>query len=317
MEENEVLHPDEPSLPLPLPRLPEPPVSQVLLMQIGLMILCSGAGMLLYMLICKLGGLDYQLSITPDATPAERWQVRLQLGLGHLFGFLISGALTVWIFYRGITQHAIGWQDYLQCRKWPAWSTLSLGILLMLVSVPLVLYSLNVNQQLPLPELFKNAEDQAEAALKGLLQMDSFWELAANLTLIALLPALGEELVFRGVVQQQLMRRISNPWMALLLASVIFSAAHMQFEGFIPRMLLGFILGWLYWQTKNLWVPVLGHFFNNGLQVMGQYLYKQDLSTVDLEKDIQVPWQFAAISLFMMWAVVRLIQQNLAKTLEK
>ncbi|MCC7466499.1 MAG: CPBP family intramembrane metalloprotease, partial [Saprospiraceae bacterium] len=280
----------------------------------GLMILCSGAGMLLYLLICKLAGWDAELSIGPNSPLHERWQVRLQLGLGHLFGFLISGALTVWIFYRGITQHTISWPDYLHCRRWPAWSTLGLGLLLMLVSIPLVLYSLNVNQQLPLPELFKSAEDQAEAALKGLLQMDSFWELAANLTLIALLPGLGEELVFRGVVQQQLMRRISNPWMALLLASVIFSAAHMQFEGFIPRMLLGFILGWLYWQTKNLWVPVLCHFFNNGMQVMGQYLYKQDLSTVDLEKDIQVPWQFAAMSLFMVWAVVRLIRQNTAST---
>jgi hypothetical protein len=143
--------------------------------------------------------------------------------------------------------------------------------------------------------------------------MENMWELLANLTLIAILPAIGEELVFRGVIQQQLMRRIQNPWMTILLASVIFSAAHMQFEGFIPRMLLGFILGWLYWKTQNFWVPVLCHFFNNGLQVIGQYLYKQDLSTVDLEKDIQVPWQFAAISLFMIWAVVRLIQQNLSK----
>jgi membrane protease YdiL (CAAX protease family) len=296
-----------------LPRLPEPPVRQVLMAQIGLMVFCAGVGMLLYLLICKLTGWDPQLAINETSPAPERWQVRLQLGMAHFFGFFMAGAITVWIFYRGITQQQVSWQDYLQSRETPRWTTLSLSLLLMLVSLPLVLYSLYLNQQLPLPELFKSAEDQAETALKGLLQMENMWELLANLTLIAILPAIGEELVFRGVIQQQLMRRIQNPWMTILLASVIFSAAHMQFEGFIPRMLLGFILGWLYWKTQNFWVPVLCHFFNNGLQVIGQYLYKQDLSTVDLEKDIQVPWQFAAISLFMIWAVVRLIQQNLSK----
>lgn len=177
----------------------------------------------------------------------------------------------------------------------------------MAVSMPLVLYVLNFNQQLPLPELFKSAGEQAEEALKGLLHMDNVAELLANITIVALLPALGEELVFRGVVQQQLMRRISNPWLAILIASAIFSAAHFQFDGFLPRMMLGYLLGWLYWQTRNFWVPVVGHFFNNGMQVLGQYLYGKEISSVDLEKDIQVPWEFAAISAFMIWVVVRLM----------
>jgi membrane protease YdiL (CAAX protease family) len=107
------------------------------------------------------------------------------------------------------------------------------------------------------------------------------------------------------------MRRIANPWVAMLVSSVVFSAAHFQFEGFLPRMLLGFLLGWLYWKTRNFWVPVAGHFFNNGMQVIGQYLFRKDLSTVDLEKDIQVPWEFAAISIFMVWAVTRLIGQTI------
>jgi membrane protease YdiL (CAAX protease family) len=133
------------------------------------------------------------------------------MGLGHFFMFLVSGALTVWIFYRGITQTQTSWPDYLQTRQWPRLTTLLLGILLMAASMPLVLYSLNINQQIPLPEFFKTAELQAAETLKGLLQMEHAGELLANLVIIALLPALGEELVFRGVVQQQLMRRIANP----------------------------------------------------------------------------------------------------------
>jgi membrane protease YdiL (CAAX protease family) len=307
MQENELL--DEHDFLPVAPSLPEPRVRLVLLTQIGLMVFCSGIGVMLYYLICLIAGWDTSAALSADSSAAERWQVRLQLGLTHLFGFLVAGGVTVWIFYRGITQTQISWPDYLQSRRMPRFTELSLGILLMAVSMPLVLYSLTLNQQLPLPEFFKVAGEQAEEALKGLLHMDNWAELLVNLVLIALLPALGEELVFRGVVQQQLMRRIANPWVAMLISAAIFSAAHFQFDGFLPRMLLGFLLGWLYWRTRNFWVPVVGHFFNNGLQVVGQYLYGKEISSIDLEKDVQVPWEFAAISVFMTWAVMRLIGQ--------
>ena len=308
MEENDRLN--EQDFPAIAPGLPEPKVRMVLLAQIGLMIFCSGIGMLLYLFICTIAGWDASLALHANSPIAERWQVRLQLGLTHLFGFLVAGGATVWIFYRGITQTATSWPDYLQTRRWPGWTPVLLGILLMAVSLPLVLYSLTINQQLPLPEFFKEASAQAEEALRGLLQMENGAELLANLVIVALLPALGEELVFRGVIQQQLMRRIANPWTAILVSAVVFSAAHFQFDGFLPRILLGFLLGWLYWKTRSFWVPVAGHFFNNGIQVLGQYLYGKEMSAIDLEKDIQVPWEFAAISAFMVWAVMRLIGQT-------
>ena len=230
MQENELL--DEHDFLPVAPSLPEPRVGLVLLTQIGLMIFCSGIGVMLYYLICLLAGWDTATALNADSSAAERWQVRLQLGLTHLFGFLVAGGVTVWIFYRGITQTQISWPDYLQSRRVPRFTELSLGILLMAVSMPLVLYSLTLNQQLPLPEMFKVAGEQAEEALKGLLHMDNWSELLVNMVLIALLPALGEELVFRGVVQQQLMRRIANPWVAMLISAAIFSAAHFQFDGF-------------------------------------------------------------------------------------
>jgi uncharacterized protein len=307
MQENELL--DEHDFPPATPALPEPRVRLVLLSQIMLMVLCSGVGVMLYYLICMIAGWDPAVALNADSEAAARWQVRLQLGLTHFFGFLMAGGVTIWIFYRGITQTQTSWPDYLRSRRWPRATELLLGVLLMAVSMPLVLYSLTINQQLPLPEFFKIAGEQSEAALKGLLHMDNWAELLVNVVLIALLPALGEELVFRGIVQQQLMRRIANPWVAILVSAAVFSAAHFQFDGFLPRMLLGFLLGWLYWKTRNFWVPVVGHFFNNGLQVVGQYLYGKEISSIDLEKDIQVPWEFAAISAFMVWAVMRLIRQ--------
>lgn len=291
----------------PAPRLPAPRVRMVLLTQFVLFLVSLS----IYQMIAFAAGWDQLAPITADATSAERWQTRIQLGLGHLFGFGISGFLTVWLFYRRITGDGPDWRDYLGVRRLPALRMAGLTVLLMAVSLPLVLFALNINQLVPLPEMLRLAEDQTTDAIRGLLNMEHAGELMANLVIIALLPAIGEELVFRGVVQQQLMRRIANPWVALLLSAAVFSFVHFQFEGFLPRMLLGLILGWLYWRTQNFWVPALAHFFNNALQVVGQYLYGKEVSAVDLEEDIQVPWFAAVISLFMILVTMRLIQQSL------
>ena len=193
MQENDLL--DEQDLPVAAPVLPEPKVRMVLMAQIGLMIFYSGVGVLVYFFMCAILGLDNSVALTADSPPPVRWQVRMQLGLAHFFGFLVAGFTTVWVFYRGITQTRMSWPDYLQTRRWPRFTELFLGILLMAVSLPLVLYALNINQQLPLPEFFKMAGEQAEQALKGLLKMDNVAELVINIFIIALLPALGEELV--------------------------------------------------------------------------------------------------------------------------
>ena len=310
MTENEpIIEQDYASIP---PPVPQPAIWMVLFTQLGLFLLGGGLSVLIYFALCACLGWDANLVLEAKSPLDERIQVRIQLAMGHFFGFLVSGALTVWLFYRGITQQQTSWPDYLKCRQWPKLSILFMGLLLMLASIPMVLYSMNINQLIPLPESFRIAESQTTEVLKGLLQMDSGWEFVGNLLLIAGLPALGEELVFRGVVQQQMLRLIAQPVVAILVSAMIFSAAHFQFEGFLPRVLLGFLLGWLYWQTGNFWIPVAGHFFNNAIQVLGQYLFRNDVSAIDLEKDIQVPWQFALISLFMALAVMRLIRQMTA-----
>ncbi|MCB9334030.1 MAG: CPBP family intramembrane metalloprotease [Lewinellaceae bacterium] len=239
-------------------------------------------------------------ALAADAPPAERWQTRLLLAISHVSTFLLAGWVVLYFFYPPAKRVF----SYLKAVQLPDIRPFMLGILLMLVAIPLVLYTYNINQALPLPDALRALEDQTNESIKGLLQMDNVLELLANLLLIALLPALGEELVFRGIVQQQLMRRM-RPWAAILLGAAVFSFIHFQFEGFLPRMLLGVVLGWLYWRSQNIWVPVGAHFVNNAFQVVGQYLYNQDLSTIDLEQDIDMPWMAAAVSVVLIYGIVR------------
>jgi len=288
----------------------EPKVLHVLALQFALCLMLAVLGTMLYGSIAMLAGWGTDLmsgQFSSEATLAERWQMRLMVGISHASTFLLAGFGTVWLFYRSNIRQVPDWRDYLGIRRFPGWTLLGLALLLMLAATPLVLYTYTINKALPIPESVRLLEEQATEALKGLLQMDNSWELLGNMVIIALLPAIGEELVFRGVLQQQLMRRIANPWVALLLSAAIFSFIHFQFEGFLPRMLLGMLLGWLYWKTRNFWVPVTAHFFNNGLQVFGQYLYNKQITSVDLEQDIEVPWFLALISAFMIWVILRLI----------
>jgi membrane protease YdiL (CAAX protease family) len=286
-----------------------PKVHLVLLVQLGFSMALTLLGAMLFTLIATIGHWDLSMlggNFGADATYDNRWKMRLMLGISHLGTFLIAGWATIRMFY---PQKPLAWPDYLRIRKFPPVQMLMVALLMMIASIPLVLFAFNLNKMLPIPESWHLMEAQTNEAIKGLLQMQDWTEIVGNLSLIALLPAIGEELVFRGVLQQQLMRRISNPWLALLLSAAIFSFIHFQFEGFLPRLLLGGILGWLYWRTQNFWIPVCAHFFNNGFQVVGQYLYNQKLTSVDLEQDISIPWYAAILSATLVWFLARFIHK--------
>lgn len=296
----------------------EAKVRIVLLFTIAAAIIGSILGaMLLYSIAALMGWEMTALpnSLPADAPPLQRWQIRVLLGISHITTFILAGGAVVALFYRRFVPENpphrwLTWRHYLGIHRLPSLRDLGLGILAMIVSAPLVLYAYELNRMFPLPEIVRQMEQQTNTTLQALLNMETPWELIANLVLIAFLPAVGEELMFRGILQQQLMRRLMPAWAALILSAAIFSFIHFQFEGFLPRMLLGFVLGWVYWRTHNLWVPVTAHFFNNAAQVAGQYLYKQKISEVNLEEDISVPWYVALFSLLTLIAVLRTFKRS-------
>ncbi len=209
---------------LPVQHHDAPRVRLVLLAQFGLFVLCMG----IYQVIALLSGWENAPMLTADASAAERWTTRLQLGLGHFLGFSVASFLTVWLFYRNITREGPDWKDYLGVRRLPNPSLAGLSVLLMTVSLPLVLFLLNINQLIPLPESLKLAEEQTNEAIKSLLQMDHVGELLANLVIIALLPAIGEELMFRGDTTATMPHRQS-------LGRVADLGGHLQFCTFSVR----------------------------------------------------------------------------------
>ena len=202
-----------------------------------------------------------------------------------------------------------------------------LGIIIMFAAMPLIsqLTVWNENMQLPaslskIEELMKTAEEQAQQQTEQMLDVTTFGGLIANLVVIALIAAIGEELTFRGVIQQFLTKICKNAHVAIILSAAIFSAIHFQFYGFLPRFVLGIFLGYFFYMTKSLWTSILMHFANNALAVTAYYL--NNIGAIDIEVDSMgaAPWGMTIISVLVCialiiysWRKMKLEDSNLQK----
>jgi uncharacterized protein len=171
------------------------------------------------------------------------------------------------------------------------WLHVVLVAFFMVLIIPGVNLLTSLNQQLVLPKVFagveawmKASEDQMAKLTEQLLNVHTLTALTFNVFLIAMIPALGEELFFRGAVQG-ILRQKMNVKVAIWITAILFSAIHMQFYGFFPRMLLGAFFGYLLFWSENIWLPIVAHFINNGIAIIFYYLkyngYKvQDIDTI-------------------------------------
>jgi membrane protease YdiL (CAAX protease family) len=159
------------------------------------------------------------------------------------------------------------------------------------------------NENVHFPDFLKNFEtwarqyeDAAEQQTRVLTTFEGSIDLIVALLVIAVIPAIGEELLFRGIIQNQLFRGTRNIHASIWLAAILFSAIHVQFFGFVPRLLLGALFGYLYYWSGNLWFPIVAHFVNNGFSVLAMYFYQQGKLEFDLEKTESVPANVVMIS---------------------
>ncbi len=152
---------------------------------------------------------------------------------------------------------------------------LLLAICSMLFCLPIINFLALWNEGLHLPEFMAQIENwmrlsEAKSAtiMEYFVAMDSYTDLVINLVVIALIPAIGEEFLFRGVIQRGLIKWNKNPHFGIWISAFLFSALHMQFLGFIPRFLIGGFFGYLFLWSGSIWLPVITHFLNNALAVL-------------------------------------------------
>ena len=132
-------------------------------------------------------------------------------------------------------------------------------------------------------EWMKNSEESAKKITEAFLNVTTIGGLLFNILLIAIIPAIGEELLFRGVLQRLFTEGTKNKHAGIWLAAILFSAIHMQFYGFLPRMMIGVMLGYLLLWTGSLWIPILAHFINNATAVILAYLVHKNAVSNEIE----------------------------------
>lgn len=179
--------------------------------------------------------------------------------------------------------------NYLGFKKMPVIALL--GIVAMFTVLPFNSLVTEWNEGFTLPEsmarleeYFRMVQDMADDLMKKFLDIETVGGLVTNILMIAALAAIGEELLFRSVIQPFMIRICRNAFVGILVTSVLFSAMHFEFYGFIPRIILGIMLGYMFYITGSIWSSMLMHFVNNATIVVLYYLNFNKIIELDVEK---------------------------------
>ncbi len=189
--------------------------------------------------------------------------------------FLIPSFLCAWLF-------STDSKKYLGLKKPYNMGYFLVAAGVLLLSLPLVSFlgELNRNVQFPagIANWMKELEADAAKTIKALLSKHTIKDLMLNIICIAGLAAVGEELLFRGVAQRLLIKIFKSPWAGIIISAFLFSAMHMQFYGFLPRFVLGTLLGVIYWYSGSLWTAILAHFVYDAALIILVYFNPESLN---------------------------------------
>lgn len=240
-------------------------------------------GMMLAKPLFGTGMMDIMTSLSDFGNP-DSLRLLQYFQVIQSFGLFIFPALLAGYFFGNSSPR------YLSLNKSPKWPVYLFTLILMLAALPLINWMVSVNDMMKLPDALmeledwmRDAEAQAAKLTEAFMAMPTMGSFLFNMLMIAVLPAIGEEIMFRGLIQRLLKDWLGNIHIAIFISALLFSAMHMQFYGFLPRMLLGMVFGYLFYWTGSLWIPIFAHFIQNGMVVVVTYLGQQGIIGGDYE----------------------------------
>ena len=253
---------------------------------------------LLAMGVCMAAGIDLE----------SKTGLQIQTASTQIGGFLLPALLFRRVFGGNSVTH-------FNLNK-PKLTHVILTILLAIAALGIVAYAGEINLKLlegrgEIIEVLKNLEDQTTQIMMVMLDMKTIGSLLLTIVMVGLLPGICEEFLFRGALQSQLAKAFKNVHVAIWTTAIIFSAIHFQFFGFLPRMLLGALFGYVLIYTGSIWMPVLAHFINNSVGVLGYYLAQNtNLISEEQVESTEVSWLIALSSTVIVLAIILLMKRS-------
>jgi membrane protease YdiL (CAAX protease family) len=246
-----------------------PPVKLILLVLLILIMALFGT-LAAYLVSVPLYHIDMKTLETflSNPGPENIGVIKLFQIFQSVFLFVIPALIAAWLF----STNMVG---YLKAGEKASGITLILVVFVLFAAIPAMNMFTWINSRLDLPawldgveKMMIASEENAAELTEAFLDGGSTADLAVNLFMIAILPAIGEEFLFRGVLQRIFTEWTRNNHWAIAITAFVFSFVHFQFFGFLPRFLLGLLFGYLMLWSASIWVPVAAHFVNNGIAVV-------------------------------------------------
>ena len=280
------------------------PFSKILMsviISLASLLLVSILGFVLALLIFDIEMNQIAVSVADPMNPANLSLLKyLQIIQG--IGLFILPALLIAILFFKKGPLQFGYHES------PSFISIFWVLVVVFFGLPVVnqLTAWNISLKLPeflsgIEEAMKRMEDSAALLTEAFLSTKTIWGLMVNLIMIAVIPAIGEELFFRGILQKFFIDWTKDPLRGIIITAFFFSFFHLQFYGFLPRLYLGVLFGLMYYWSGTIWLPIIAHFINNGAAVIVYFIFGKEVVEQNLDSvgTIENNWFFFIISLFL------------------
>ena len=224
------------------------------------------------------------------------------LAVQDIFAFIAPGIVAMALFYRRPLQ-------VMGLDRAPSWLSILFILLFYVISIPAMNWLVHINEAMSLPSWMsglenwmRSTEDAAAEATRNILDVNTVGSLIATIFVVGFMAGLSEEILFRGAMLRTMQDSRLGTHAVVWIVAILFSALHMQFYGFVPRMVLGLWLGYLFVWSRSLWVPIIAHTLNNSTVVIFSYLTNKGIvpegygDNIGLPAEGAFPW-LALVSL--------------------
>jgi uncharacterized protein len=246
--------------------------------------------------------------------PANAAAIRLMQVVNVVISMLIPSLIVAAILNRK-PLHLLGFRNNFNVKQ------VGLVLLIVFVSISIAGALGYLNKELPLFQgsraAFERLEKEYLEQVSVMVNFKSISGYLVSLLIMAVLPAVCEETLFRGGLQNFLTRATAKPWLSIIIVSILFSLVHFSFYGFLPRLFLGIMLGAVFHYTQNLWLPILAHFLNNALAVTAMYVAVRQGKDMRAAMNEEMPYYWGLIAvpvfIFLIIALKRISTPQLAQ----
>lgn len=289
--------------------------------QLGMLLAFVGLGLILATIAQLIIGLQMvpkgtsilqlqEAMMTAMKDPKNVQTIRILQIAGTFCLMFIPSVMFSWIV-NGNNPFWLGFNKYFNVQQ------IALGFVIIfsanILAGPLQDLSEKVVSYLPSLEITaKNLENLYNDQVQALSHLSGLPDLFLALIIMAFFPALFEELFFRGVMQNLFIKWWKKPILAIIITSIIFSLIHISIYLFLSRIVLGFVLGLMFYKTKNIWVNTIAHFLNNAIAVLQMYALSQSKtkSDIDVSKlDPKFDWWMGLAALAVLYFLFKYLNR--------